>query len=69
MKADTYREHLNDLQLEVEELRAKLAEQPEIIRCKDCVWWKDEDCTNPVGMFLSEEDDFCSCATRRKENG
>ena len=26
MKPDTYREHLNDLQLEVEELRAKLKE-------------------------------------------
>ena len=44
-------------------------EQPEIIRCKDCIWWRDEDCTNPVGMFLPEEDSFCSCATRRREDG
>ena len=110
MNEQTYREHLNDLQVEIEELRAKLkasqtgdlisrqaaidaievyfnglpvavhtdmiamihrlpSAQPEIIRCKDCVWWKDEDCTNPVGMFLPDEDDYCSCATRRREDG
>ena len=48
-------------------LRELPSAQPEIVRCKDCIWWRDEDCTNPVGMFLPDEDDFCSCATRRKD--
>ena len=43
--------------------------QPEIIRCKDCIWWRDEYCTNPIGMFLPEEDSFCSCSTERRTDG
>ena len=48
---------------------APTADVKPIVRCKECIWWRDEDCTNPIGMFLPEEDSFCSCATRRKENG
>lgn len=118
MNEDTYRDKLTDLQLEVEELRAKLKEaqtgdlisreaalnaltstagvgnraldkiralpsahcdycpypddydgRVAVVRCKDCIWWKDEDCSNPIGMFLPDEDCFCSCATRRREDG
>ena len=32
----------------------------ELVRCKDCIWWRDEDCSNPVGLFLPDEDCFCN---------
>ena len=58
---------LDALDMAIKVLSA-LPEQPEIILCKDCIWWKDEDCTNPVGMFLPEEDSFCSCGTERRSD-
>ena len=69
MTEDTYRDKLNSLQVEIEELRAKLATWPEVTLCKDCVWYQHDDCTCPYGMFMPDADDYCSCATRRREDG
>lgn len=43
MKADTYREHLNELQLEVEELRAKLneAQTGDLISRQAAIEWEE----------------------------
>lgn len=125
MKAETYREHLNELQLQIEELKAKLKEaqtgdlisrqaaidalerektyctafregyapidvfekynagltdgikalknlpstQPEIVRCKDCIHWKDFARVKTCDVFdwESKKNDFCSFAERRAD--
>ena len=51
--------------------------EPEIIRCKDCRWYKKERgwhgieytvCKlSPINRPIREEDDFCSRAERREE--
>lgn len=50
--------------------KAPAIEIPDIIRCKDCMWWKTAGCAIHV---VSEDDkpkenDYCSFA-ERKENG
>lgn len=57
----------------------KLLEMPELIRCRDCIYWRDEDfCLNPqwqtglrssggiVEFPCTFPDDFCSYGERRE---
>lgn len=55
---------INEQQKEIEELEERLMialdGQPEIVRCKNCTWYKNYYCTNwnsPVGR---EPDWFCA---------
>ena len=46
--------------------------QPEIIRCKDCKYYKTEFCaidlwTDEVKIYKARPDDFCSRAERRRD--
>ena len=46
------------------------APDKEIVRCKDCVWWKAGKshipfCHNPLGLYDTNADDFCSYGERR----
>ena len=41
-------------------------EQPAIIRCQECIWWKNADCQNPWGLFMPNEDSFCSGGARKE---
>ena len=59
-----YKEALRMLIDKIE--HAPTADVAPVVRCKDCIWWRDEDCTNPIGMFLPEEDSFCSCGIERR---
>ena len=46
-------------------LRALPSAQPEIIRCRDCVWNVENVCRNDD--CPCRDDDFCSWAERREE--
>lgn len=63
---------------EAVEMAIKALEQPEIIRCKECKYWKEKPlytyCGKMYGMgildvldYATEENDFCSMAERRGE--
>ena len=39
MTYETYREHLNELQLEIHDLRGQMKNMVEIVRCKDCIYY------------------------------
>ena len=50
------------------------SECDELIRCKDCVYYRQYadgryDCDNLYGIADAYEDGFCSRAERRKDNG
>lgn len=39
-----------------------------IVRCKDCKYWRDDDCKNDNhGYCPINEDDFCPWGERRKD--
>ena len=45
--------------------RGKADAEPEIIRCKDCRWWRNPDgCNHWDGMVTSTANGFCSYAER-----
>jgi len=45
----------------------KALEQPEVIRCKDCKYWKhDHTCSEHALVSPMCADEFCSRAERRK---
>jgi hypothetical protein len=52
-------------------LAAKLATQPEIVRCKDCLYWQDNNGGYPHPDCrwghdeTPDEDDYCSFGERR----
>ena len=39
----------------------------ELVRCKNCVWFRDNDCINPHGIMLPDVDDFCSRGQRKED--
>lgn len=43
----------------------------ELVRCGDCMHYNGTDCTaftsNPAYYLPMEEDDYCSCGERRRE--
>ena len=45
------------------------ADVVEVVRCKDCKWWKEYHCTNINGAFgvVENENWFC-CSGERKDN-
>lgn len=57
----------------MEALKSLPSAQPEIIRCKDCKYYKTKFCaldtwTNEITIYNAQPDDFCSRAKRRGEN-
>ena len=40
--------------------------QPEIIRCKDCKWKNNHNCTRVVEVWI-DDDKFCAWAERRTD--
>lgn len=56
----------------------KLLEMPELIRCRDCIYWRDEDfCANPqwqtggpsnglIAFPCTFPENFCSYAEKRE---
>ena len=43
-----------------------LPAQPEIIRCKDCKWKNNHNCTRAVEVWI-DDDKFCAWAERRTD--
>ena len=48
----------------------------EVVRCKDCKWYKDfgtnyrlMDCSHEEGLEYANENDFCSHGERREDDG
>lgn len=39
--------------------------QPEIIRCKDCKWYNMGECEHKLGLFVANDENYCSYAERR----
>ena len=50
--------------IEAQEMAIKALEQPEIIRCKDCIWKNKHNCTRAVEVWI-DDDKFCAWAERR----
>lgn len=46
--------------------QAGCAAQPEIIRCKDCKWKNNHNCTRAVEIWI-DDDKYCAWAERREE--
>lgn len=41
----------------------------EMVRCRECKWWKSNDCTNDThGYVPLDENDFCSRGQRREDS-
>ena len=41
-----------------------------VVRCKDCKWWKNNDCKNDThGYFPLDKNDFCSQGERKERDG
>lgn len=66
--ADTYREHRESVNMAI----ALLKEQPDIVRCKDCIYHRytnDVDCIpycELIGCgYLWKDDEFCNRGKRR----
>ena len=47
-------------------LRALPSAQPEIIRCKDCKWKNNHNCTRAVEVWI-DDNKYCAWAERREE--
>ena len=70
MTIETYREHLNELQLEIHDLREQMKNMVEVVRCKDCKYRDDDDdfCTGRgYPNVLVPDDGFCDKGERREE--
>ena len=39
----------------------------EVVRCKDCKWFDDNECIDPRGMVWSLSEHYCSCGERGNE--
>lgn len=71
MKEETYREHLNNLQLEIKQLREQLTAQTEIIMCKDCINADFAGCSGAVCYCMEHGNymfqwDYCGRAKKEK---
>lgn len=40
----------------------------ELVRCKNCTWFRKGDCINTHGIMFPDEDDFCSWGSRRRRH-
>ena len=58
--------HMNDVDSEAMSMAIKALEQPEIIRCKDCMHNGSYDTDCPIDWNGKE---YCSFAERREEGG
>ena len=47
-------------------LEALPSAQPEIIRCKDCKWKNNHNCTRAVEVWI-DDNKYCAWAERREE--
>jgi len=53
----------------VEDIRTLLKEQPEVVRCNDCKYWKDHTCYNRIIPCPQLDGDwFCADGVKRDEN-
>lgn len=57
---------LKDLKMAVDVIKNLPSAQPEIIRCKDCKWKYEHNCTRAVEVFVND-DCYCSWAERRTD--
>lgn len=72
LKVEGYSEgELNIIKAVLYELQSLPSAQPEIIRCKDCIYYRQEIdmCDEPhsTAHNVVREDDYCSRAERRKD--
>jgi len=51
---------------EIEEIKALPSAQPEIIRCKDCKWKNNHNCTRAVEVWI-DDNKYCAWAERRSK--
>ena len=50
----------------IEEVKELPSAQPEIIRCKECIWKNKHNCTRAVEVWI-DDDKFCAWAERRND--
>ena len=60
-RAESCMASLIEMKLRIEKLPSA---QPEIIRCKDCKWKNEHNCTRAVEVFI-KDNTFCSWAERK----
>lgn len=53
----------------IDTIRELPSAQPEIIRCKDCRYHGANECAHSLALVLSKDNDFCSYAERREDEG
>ena len=39
----------------------------ELVRCKNCMWYRNNDCYNPHGLMFPDSDDYCSYGERKED--
>ena len=58
--ADAYEQFLTDIE------NCPTVDAVPVVRCKDCKWWKNNDCKNDThGYTPLDENDFCSRGERK----
>lgn len=40
----------------------------ELVRCKNCMWYRKNDCYNPHGLMFPDPDDYCSGGERKEDD-
>ena len=62
----SYTDPLNVLTEVRDRLKALPSAQPEIIRCKDCKWKNNHNCTRAVEVWI-DDNKYCAWAERRTD--
>lgn len=72
MLRDQYEAEHMDTEVEALDAAIKALEQPEIIRCKECKWWSNDEyreCSNPnySDGYVTPKGFYCAWAERRTD--
>lgn len=66
---DAYMLFITDMDIE----NAPTIDAVEVVRCKDCKWWDNEDgaerCTHKYCSMWAKPDGYCSYGERKESNG
>ena len=67
---DTFTDENKDVYIKLSDVRQAIAQAPtadvvEVVRCKDCKYFKQHKCIKTNGMVSLNADNFCSCGESR----
>ena len=46
--------------------QAEAVDAVKVVRCKDCKWWKDDECTSRE-IFIVDDEEYCAYGERKEQ--